>query len=320
MNRSILGRITSFIFAFYSLSFLAFVAYALLTFSASVYLPSMQWEYALKRGFVLFMDYLIPVHAAAIAVGASLAGMGRTARVQGAPAQPFSRMVSSTLVTFLVLTAGYAVLFEGVYPAAVRRISDMQYQSRVAAEYRQEAAATEKSGDYRGSLDAVNRYLAIDKGNKSFTDKRLELIALAAKQAAPAPLPAVAGLTAETGALSAQALMEKAQYYFERQDWFSAHYYAQSAASLDARRTDAQRLAAQAWDKITGLTQAEKDAKTAESPPGEDPGVRDARRGQRARGVLRVRPAGGRQSGRPGHRHLPCGVGAQAGGRGVLRR
>ena len=264
MNRSILGRIASFIFAFYSLSLLAFVAYALLTFSAGAYLPSMQWEYALKHGFVLFMDYLIPVHAAAVAVGASLAGVGRTARVQGVPAQPFSKVVSSTLVTFLVLTAGYTVLFEGVYPSALRRLSDMQYQSRVAAEYRQQAEAAEKRGDYRASLDAVNRYLAIDRGNRGYADKRLELIARAAHQSAPAPLPAVAGLTADTGALSAQALIEKAQYYFERQDWFSAHYYAQAAASLDARRTDALRLAAQAWDKITGLTQAEKDVKTAD--------------------------------------------------------
>jgi tetratricopeptide (TPR) repeat protein len=262
VNRSILGRITSFIFAFYSLSLLAFVAYALLTFSATMYLPSMQWEYAFKRGFVFFMDYLIPVHAAAIVVGASLAGLGRT-RAHGAPAQPFSRIVSSTLATFLVLTAGYTVLFEGVYPAARRRLSDMQYQSRVAVEYRQQAEAAEKRGDFRASLDAVDRYLAIDKGNKSFAEKRLDLSARAARQAAPEPPPSVAGVTSETGAMSAQALMEKAKYYFDRQEWYSAHYYAQSAAGLDPRRTDALRLAAQAWDRITGLTQAEKDLKTA---------------------------------------------------------
>ena len=263
MNRSILGRITSFIFAFYSLSLLAFIAYALLTFSASVYLPSMQWEYALKKGFVFWMDYLIPVHAAAVAVGASLAGLGRTVRAQGAPAQPFSRLVSSTLVTFLVLTAGYTVLFEGVYPAALRRISDMQYQSLVAVEYRHQADAAEKRGDFLASLDAVDRYLAIDKGNKAFAERRLDLKARAARQAAPATGRTVAGIAGDTGAMSAQALVEKARYYFDRQDWYSAHYYAQSAASLDPRRTDAVRMAAQAWDKINGLTQAEKDVKTA---------------------------------------------------------
>ena len=264
MNRSILGRITSFLFAFYSLALLAFVAYALLTFSTKVYLPSMQWEYAIKRGFVFFIDYLIPVHAAAIAVGASLAGMGRAGRSEGGPAQPFSRMVSSTLVTFLLLTAAYAVLFEGVYPAAQRRLSDMQYLSRVAAEYRQQSEAAEKRGDYAASLDAVNRYLEIDKGNKVFAERKLDLGIKAARQAAPGPARAVAGLTAETGAANAQALMEKAQYYFDRQDWYSAHYYAQSASSLDPRRTDALRLAAQAWDRITGLTQAEKDVRTSD--------------------------------------------------------
>jgi hypothetical protein len=263
VNRSMLGRITSFIFAFYALSLLAFVAYALLTFSASAFLPSMQWEYALKKGFVLFMEYLVPVHAAAVAVGASLAGLGRTARAQGTPAQPFSRMVSSTLVTFLVLTAGYTVLFEGVYPAALRRLSDMHYQSRVAAEYRRQADASEKRGDFRASLDALDRYLSIDKGNKKLAEKRLDVSAKAALQAAPGPGPAVAGMTGDAAGMSAQALVEKARFYFDRQDWYSAHYYAQSAASLDPRRTDAVRMAAEAWDKINGLSQAEKDLNTA---------------------------------------------------------
>lgn len=263
MNRSLLSRIASFLFAFYALSLLAFFAYALLTFSATQFLPSMRWEYALKRGFVLFMDYLIPVHAAAVAVGASLAGVAQARRAPGAAAEPFNKLVSSTLVTFLVLTAGYTVLYEGLYPAARRGLSDMQYRSSLARQYMSQADAALKKGDYRASLDAVDRYLAIDPSNKETADKRLELSARAARQSPPAPGPSVAGLEAMSPDASAQALVDKAKYYTDRQDWFSAHYYAQAASALDPRRTDALRLAAQAAEKLGAIIESEKDAKSA---------------------------------------------------------
>jgi hypothetical protein len=252
MNRSLLGRIAPFLFAFYALSLLAFFAYALLTFSATGYLPTMRWEFALKHGFVLFMDYLIPVHAAAVAVAASLAGTGRAARAPAAPAESFSRLVASTLVVFLLLTAAYTVLFEGLYPAALRRLSDMQYQSSLARQYANQADAAVKQGDYRTGLDRLTRYLAVDPSNKEMAAQKLALETLAAKQAAPGPAPTAAGQAEGNQAMGAQGLVQKAQYYFDRQDWFSAHYYAQQAAALDPRRTDALRLASQAWDKLNG--------------------------------------------------------------------
>ena len=61
-----------FLLLFYALALAAFFIYSLVTFTATEYLPSLRWEYALKNAFILFMDYLIPVHAAAVAVAASL--------------------------------------------------------------------------------------------------------------------------------------------------------------------------------------------------------------------------------------------------------
>ena len=133
----------------------------------------LRWEYALKRAFVLFMDYLIPVHAAAVAVAASLSFDAGAPR-PGGPARPFSRIVSSTLVAFLVLTAAYTALAEGVAPATRKRLADMQYLSRVAGEYKRQAAAAMQGGDYRAALDAINRYLGVDPGNKQMAAQRLD--------------------------------------------------------------------------------------------------------------------------------------------------
>jgi hypothetical protein len=252
-----------FLLAFYALSLAAFFIYAIVTFSAALYLPALRWEYALKRAFVLFIDYLIPVHAAAVAVAASLSFDGGTAR-PGGSARPFNRIVSSTVVAFLVLTAVYAALAEGAVPGTRRRLSDMQYLSRVAGEYKRQGAAAMQAGDYGAALDAINRYLGVDPGNRQMAAQRLEAISRAARQGAPAPAMALAGAGSSADEADAQALVEKARDYAAQKDWFSAHYYAQAAFTLDPRRVDALRLASEAGNMIAGLTLAEKDQKTAQ--------------------------------------------------------
>ncbi len=260
MSRPILGRISGYLFAFYVVAFLAFSAYALAGFTASTYLPSLRWEYAARRGFILFLDYLIPVHAAAIAIGASLSRPEIARRGQ---AVPFSRLIVSTLVTLVLLAAVYTALSAGVYPRMVRRLAQMRSQSVVARQYLAAAQTARQNKDYRASLDAVERYLAIDADNRQAEQMRQELEPLAARQTRP-PAPPVPAEVASSGGLDAQAYVEKARYYFDRQDWFSAHYYAQAAASVDPRRVDALRLAAQAWEAISGVATAQADAAGAE--------------------------------------------------------
>ena len=259
MNRSLLSRILPYLLAFYALSLAAFFIYALLTFSANEYLPSLRWEYALKRAFILFMDYLIPVHAAAVAVAASLS---YEAPRPGAPAQPFNRIVSSAVVAFLVLTAVYAALAEGVAPRTRARLSDMRYVSRTAIELRRQADAAMQRGDYPAAVEAADRYLAVDPASRPVTELRLRAASHAARQAAPAAERApAAGPPAEA---DAQALVKKAQYYADQKDWFSAHYYAQAAVTADPRRRDALQIMSQASAELAGLSGAQKNAAEAQ--------------------------------------------------------
>ena len=258
MNRSLLSRIMPFLLGFYALSLVVLFAYALITFSVSSYLPMLRWEYALKQAFVLFMDYLIPVHAAAIAVAASLAAIGSS---RGASPQPFNRIVSSTLVAFLLLTAAYTALFEGVYPRVQSRLADMEYQSSLARLYARQANDALAALDYTTALDAMDRYLAIDSKNKPMLEKRLGIFAKAARSTGTPTASPVAGSPSPAGQ-DAQALVDKAQFYFDHEDWFSAHYYAEAALAADGRRRDAIRLAAEAQNKIGGLSPS-NDAQTS---------------------------------------------------------
>jgi tetratricopeptide (TPR) repeat protein len=248
-----------FLLLFYALALAAFFIYAFFTFSASDYLPALRWEYAAKSAFVLFMDYLIPVHAAAVAVAASMSFESGAPR-PGVPARPFSRIASSTLVAFLVLTAAYTALAEGVAPGARKRLEDMKYLSRVAGEYKRQAAVAMQGKDYRTALNAFNRYLGVDPGNKQVAEQRLEAVSGAARQGSSHP-------AAETAAAipadaDAQSLVERARFYVEQKDWFAARYYAQAAVALDPRRVDALRIASQAGNELAQFTRAEVDEKT----------------------------------------------------------
>jgi tetratricopeptide (TPR) repeat protein len=253
MNRSLLGRIVPFLFGFYAVAFAAFLLYSFLTFSATAFLPALRWEYALKNGFLLFMEYLVPVHAAAIAVAASLSGgAALAAGTTSARPNPFNRVVSSTIAVFIVLAVGYALLFEVVSPQAHRRISDMRYLSGLARELERQATAAAKAGDYLTAVDAQEAYVSLTKDRKA-VEKLLVLRGQAAKQKVPPPARPVAGLAGSEG-LDAQALYERARSYAAQEDWMSAHYYAQQAVALDPRRTDIQALATEAWNHLGGAT------------------------------------------------------------------
>ena len=259
MNRSLLSRLMPFLLLFYALALAAFFIYAFLTFSASDYLPALRWEYAAKNAFVLFMDYLIPVHAAAVAVAASMSFESGAPR-PGVPARPFSRIASSTLVAFLVLTAAYTALAEGVAPGARKRLEDMKYLSRVAGEYKRQAAAAMQGKDYRTALNAFNRYLGVDPGNKQVAEQRLEAVSGAARQGSSQPVAeTVVAIPADA---DAQSLVEKARFYVEQKDWFAARYYAQAAVALDPRRVDALRIASQAGNELARFTRSDMDEKT----------------------------------------------------------
>jgi len=249
MNRSLLGRVTTFLFSFYVLAFGIFYLASALRFTSDLVLPSLRWTYALDSAFILFIDYLLPVHAAAIAVAASLASGREPGRAPG-EARPFNKLVGSSLVLFLLLAVAYTLVFEITYPAARRRLVDLQQVTTLARQLRAQSETAERSRDYRTSLGLVNRYLAIDPSNRDMRDRKASLESLAAHQEAPPPARRPAGEQAGS-LLDAQALITRARDYYRQGDWFSAHYYAQQASLLDPRRSDATLLAAQASEEMT---------------------------------------------------------------------
>jgi hypothetical protein len=248
----------SVLFAFYLLGFGAFFFYAIFTFPAALsspdgLLPLFQWPFIWNRSFILFMDYAIPISVAAVAVSYSLF-RGRGLAPRPGARSPFSRLVSSHLVTLITLAVIYSVLLLGVYPRSWARLESLRSLTRLAVTYRQQADAAFQGGDSASALQGYQHYLAIDEGNLEVIDR---VVALQKEQAgARAPAPQAEAEAAQlhlqklAGGRTAAQLLALADGYYRREDYFSAHYYASLANRIDPSRKDAQRLAAEAWDKI----------------------------------------------------------------------
>ena len=252
MRRRVVQNPFTILFLFYLLAFGVFFFYSIFTFPG--YLATFQWPFVWTNSFLLFMRYCIPVTVAAVAVAYSLLPTAETVRTR-AGRQPFARLVSSHLTTFIALTVIYTALVLGLYPLAVRNMERFHILTLEARTFLEKAETALAEEDRETALLNYQRYLAIDDDNRAImelvSDLQMEMIA-----DRPEPQPAVEqGLEAMRIDDLAEGkepyeLLEMAEGFYEREDYFSAHYYADLAYKLNPNRRDAQRLAARAREMI----------------------------------------------------------------------
>jgi len=229
-------------------------------------LESFRWRYIWAASFVRFVDYAIPVTAAGMAVAYSLfERRKREAR------RPFHRVVSAQLTGLVALAVLYTVVLFGFYPRSRTLMEQLENRSRLGKELLAKIEAAGKAGDAAAELEAIDRYLAVDPRNKEKLERRDELAVVK-----PGPKEQAAGAGDEAAAAERfrraargkkpSELLAEARRYFDREEWFSAHYYAQLAASVSAKdqaaiKQEAERLLARAWEKIRdpGISKDEKE-------------------------------------------------------------
>jgi hypothetical protein len=242
----------SILFLFYLLAFGVFFFYSIFTFPG--YLPTFQWPFVWTSSFLLFMRYCIPVTVAAVAVAYSLLPTAETVRMR-AGRQPFARLVSSHLTTFIALTVVYTALVLGLHPLAVRNMERFDSLTLEARVFKEKAEAALAEEDRDTALANYQRYLAIDNDNrrimKLVSDLQMEMIADRSEppREVRQDLEPMRIKDLAEGRESYE-LLEMAESYYEREDYFSAHYYANLAYQIDPNSRDARRLAARAREMI----------------------------------------------------------------------
>jgi len=235
----------STLFVFYLLAFAASAVYAL--FRVPDLLPIFHWPYIWTDAFVRFVDYAIPLTVAALAASYSL--FLRRGRV----VQPFYRLVSPQLTLLVVLAILYSVALLGFYPRSSGLLRELRVLTRVARDFLAEAQASVQRGDLADGLEYYERYLSIDPRNQQALDLRDELRRRLASSASEKPRPErqpVLRIQDLSTGKKPYELLRLAQDFFDRQDYFSANYYATLASELDPSRQDAARLASRAWEMI----------------------------------------------------------------------
>jgi hypothetical protein len=235
----------STLFVFYLLAFAGFAVYSIVR--VPDLLPRFRWPYIWTDAFVRFVDYAVPLTVAALAASYSLFLR------RGPVRQPFYRLVSPQLTMLVVLAILYSVVLLGFYPRSSGLLQEFRGLTQVARTFLAEAQDLVGRGDLAAGLDYYERYLSIDPRNQRVLDLRDELrrrlAAAPSEKPRPEPQPAPRIQDLSTGKSSLQ-LLRLAQGFFDREDYFSANYYATLAAQLDPSRQDAARLAARAWEKI----------------------------------------------------------------------
>jgi hypothetical protein len=252
MRRRMVQNPFSILFLFYLLAFGLFFFYSIFTFPG--YLGTFYWPFVWTSSFLLFMRCCIPVSVSAVAVAYSLLPTAETVRMR-AGRQPFAKLVSSHLTTFVALTVVYTVLVVGLYPLAVRNMERFDFLTLEAQTFLEKAETALAEEDREAALLDYQRYLAIDKDNRAImelvSDLQMEMIADRPERQ-PAVQQGLDSMRIEDLAEGKEPyeLLEMAEDYYEREDYFSAYYYADLAYKLNPNRGDAQRLAARAREMI----------------------------------------------------------------------
>ena len=120
MRRRMVQNPFTILFLFYLLALGVLFFYSIFIFPREL-LATFQWPFVWTNSFKLFMRYCIPVTVAAVAVAYSLLPTAETVRMR-AGRQPFARLVSSHLTTFIALTVLYTALLLGLHPLAMRNL------------------------------------------------------------------------------------------------------------------------------------------------------------------------------------------------------
>jgi hypothetical protein len=245
---------------FYLAAFAAAVLWSIL--SLPDLFPAFKWPYVWTAAFVRFVDYAIPVTVAGLAVGYSL-----FLRPEVGFRRPFHRVVGSQLTLLVTLSILYSAALFGFYPRSRTLLTELEELTREGKDLLMDAHRELQQGRPQEALDSFERYLAINRRDDAAAGEldhlRAELRSIEAAEGPPAPEPA----EAVRGERPDQYLA-RARGYFEREDWFSAIYYADLAVRLSGERQDAvsreaARLSSRAWERIRSLQQ-ERDKLTVE--------------------------------------------------------
>ncbi len=247
-------RLVIFSFLIYILSFTGILAYEYFMFEGKRLLLSYRTPWVIDQALITLAELFIPLQITAVVLSY---GLGPKKKESELPVlDPFHRIIRPALVFFIVITAVFTVLCEGIVPGSHTRQQELLYKTTVARNLLEKSASARSEGRYREAYDYLDEYLKLDPENEEYIQAQNELMDMIIKTREDAQPGRVAPAEEQDHirpAMSAEEFIREARQFFDRGDYFSAHYYATVAYRTDPSRTDADRLAKQSWRMINKL-------------------------------------------------------------------
>lgn len=267
-------RLLLFIFSFYAASFVFFFILSLFTFPEKFFLVSFRLEWTLNNCLSLFIKTVIPVHCTAILLSYSFGSVpihtNRRTNVNSTEvSEAFVSLIKTNLVLFLSLTAVFTITLIGIKPRLDRNIDTQRYRTEMARDFLAKAQDLKTDGNFKLSRSYLEFYLTIDPNNTH----AIRLLDQVQKSFYATDLPEVGGEASQYGPFNLldrdpSELLAIAQEYMEKEDYFSAYYYAALAYEVAEDNgeewRDAKRFASSAWEKLSSIEPDQEQREVAE--------------------------------------------------------
>ena len=237
-----------------------FFAAALLSFSADQVVPSLALRWERASALSDFFRWLPGLQFLGLAVALGSAGGGRR-EAEKDDAELLSRAIVPAVLLSALLSA-VAIL---VIPSlAATRSSVLELSSSFNSSLKAARTSLE-AGDLAAARSELEACEAIsnDDPRVEEVEEKLANAELKAKKAMASAQPEAPAPASPAGTLSAKDYYFKALGFFDKEDYFSAHWYASTAARIDPAYLDAKRLAAKAWEELLKRGGNAEDKETA---------------------------------------------------------
>ena len=199
------------------------------------------------NGLILFCRAFLVLHSTALLLTFSL--LFRPKKQNSS--EPFSKIVGSSLILFLIMAGIGFLLQEFAIPRAENRQSLRRQKTALAREYKEEADREERAGRYTQALEALKRTIALIPGELKVLKDRMETLDNRLAEAPPAQVSPGEERILED--MSPRELLLQAQRFEDGEDLFSAYYYSSLAHRIDPAMGEAQAMASRLWTLIGTL-------------------------------------------------------------------
>ncbi len=250
LPRRVLWLIVLFDLGAFAFSFVL----ALIGFQSKEVLPAYYWRWIWNRAAMDFIQEMSPVQCTAILVGDSiLPSAGRSRSSPRGGLAPFYRLVSSSLVTFLLLTLVFTGLSEGVDPLLNANRDAILYQSQLARRFYANYESAYAKGELQSAKYYLDFYRRLAPADQAARDKSDQLIIQIERQR-PNSAPVVRPSEGPLQNASVAELVRLAREYLKRQDFASARYYATLATDVVPADREAALVASEALAGLSRIT------------------------------------------------------------------